>query len=124
MLDNWNGRSKLLRFGKSGLRDFDFDEDPLSGVANLVDLMIVFSVGLMLSITTYYGLPELLSPEDVTLVKNPGHPNMEVIQRKGQKIEKYKMTNEQGSGEGELMGTMYKIKGGEIIYVPESSDKK
>ncbi len=97
------------------------DDDPLSGVANLFDVAMVFAVALLLAIVTYYSLPELLSAQDeVTLVKNPGQPNMEIIKKKGLKLEKYRMTLKTLGGEGTRLGTAYRLKSGEVVYVPEA----
>ena len=63
------------------------DDDPLSGVANLFDVAIVFAVALLLALVTYYSLPELLSEQnEVTLVKNPGQPDMGVFAYPLQKV--------------------------------------
>lgn len=99
----------------------DSSEEPLSGVANLFDAAMVFAVGLLLAVVTYYSLPELLSAQnEVTLVKNPGKPNMEIIKKKGIKLEKYRMTLKDLGGEGVKLGTAYRLKSGEVVYVPES----
>jgi len=101
------------------LRD-ETEEDILSSVANLTDIMLVFAVGLMLAILTYYHLSELLSSQEITIIKNPNQPDMEIIKKTGDKVEKYKITTEQISGEGKKIGTIYQLKTGEIIYVSES----
>ncbi len=95
------------------------DEDPLTSVANLFDVAMVFAVALLLALVAHFHLPELLSGEDITIVKNPGRPNMEIIRRKGQKLEHYRMTKQTLGGEGEKLGTAYRLKTGEVVYVPE-----
>ena len=119
MLEKINPKTKLSIF-KSPFGERFLEEDPLSGVVNLADLMLVFAVGLMLSIITYYSLPELLSQkQEITLIKNPGQVDMELIKKKGTKLEKYHLTSYQLKGEGERMGSVYKLKSGEMVYVPE-----
>ena len=95
------------------------DEDPLSGVANLFDVAMVFAVGLMVMLLLYLSIPEVLTQTDITIVKNPGQPNMEVIVKSGERIEKLDMLNETVQTEivGE-MGRIYKTKGGGMVYVP------
>jgi hypothetical protein len=93
--------------------------DPLEGVANLFDLGIVFALGFMVAVIASMGLPELFVQQDVTLVKNPGTSEMQVIQKKGQKIEHYKVSQDELGGEGERLGVAYRLKSGEVIYVPE-----
>ncbi len=95
------------------------DSDPLSGMANLFDLSMVFAVALMVAMVTYFKMSDFLTKENVTIVKNPGKKNMEIIIKKGKKIEKYKSSGKKGSGKGRKVGTAYELENGEIIYVPE-----
>lgn len=96
------------------------DEDPMSGMANLFDLAMVFAVALMVALVTRFNVSEMISDEDFTLVKNPGKPNMEIIKKKGKTIEKYKGTKGKSSkGKGRKVGTAYQLENGEIIYIPE-----
>ena len=95
--------------------------DPLSGVANLFDLGIVFALGFMLALIAYMGLPELVSRQDVTLVKNPDTPQMEIIRKQGTRIERYRMSDETIGGDGERLGTAYRLRSGEVVYVPEDA---
>lgn len=57
--------------------------------------------------------------EDVTVVKNPGEANMEMIVKKGEKIERYKASDAIGQGEGTKAGLAYRMKDGSFVYVPE-----
>ncbi len=95
------------------------DEDPLSGVANLFDVAMVFALGLMVMLLMYLSIPEVLTQTDMTIVKNPGQQNMEVIVKSGERIEKLDMMNQTVQEEivGE-MGRIYKTKGGGMVYVP------
>jgi len=95
------------------------DEDPLSGVANLFDVAMVFALGLMVMLLLYLSIPEVLTQADMTIVKNPGQQNMEVIVKSGERIEKLDMLNQTVQTEivGEV-GRIYKTKGGGLVYVP------
>jgi hypothetical protein len=108
-----------MKYMKRGGRRRDEDDDPLSGVANLFDVAMVFALGMMVMLLMYFSMTELLTQTDMTIVKNPGQQNMEVIVKHGEKIEKLEMTNETVQTEivGE-MGRIYKTKGGGMIYVP------
>ena len=110
-------RRKIRRLGAE-------DDDPLSGVANFFDLGIVFALGFILALLKYIGLPEMLAKQDVTLVKNPGTSQMEIITKKGVVIEKYRVSRDKLSGEGEKLGTAFRLKNGEVIYVPEEESDK
>jgi hypothetical protein len=96
------------------------DLDPLQGVANLFDLALVLIVGLLAALIASTGMPQLLDPSrDVVAVVDPGTPQMELIERKGKKVTRYKISKDQASGEGTRLGTAYKLENGEVIYVPE-----
>ncbi len=97
----------------------DETADPLEGVANFFDLGVVFALAFMVSLISYLGLPEVLQNRDVTLVKNPGTEQMEIIRKRGRRLERYRISRKRLSGEGEKLGTAYRLKTGEVIYVPE-----
>ncbi len=93
--------------------------DPLEGVANFFDLGVVFALAFMVSLISYLGLPELLQNRDLTLVKNPGSQQMEIIRKRGVRITRYRISRQRLRGEGEKLGTAYRLRTGEVIYVPE-----
>ncbi len=97
------------------------DSDPMSSVANLFDVAMVFAVALMVALVTMYQMPEIFSSDDFTIVKNPGQENMEIITREGQTINRYTPSeNQETSGaRGRRVGVAYELENGEIIYVPE-----
>ncbi|WP_421919401.1 DUF2149 domain-containing protein [Marinifilum sp.] len=67
-----------------------------------------------------YKMTEMFSKEDFTMVKNPGSEQMEIITKKGEKIETYKASDQKGSGsKGKRVGTAYQMENGEIIYIPD-----
>jgi hypothetical protein len=85
--------------------DNDEDEDPLGGVANLFDVAMVFAVALLVALVASYNVPEMLdSSSDLTVVKNPGQPNMQVIIKEGQTIKVLNMTEEISGGQGSRWG--------------------
>jgi len=92
-------RNRNSRGNRSVVRR-DADE-PLTGVANLFDVAMVFALGLMVVLLMYYNLQELLKPQDVTIVKN--------------------MTNQ--TVQAEIIGEwarIYETKGGGKILVPSN----
>jgi hypothetical protein len=95
------------------------EDDPGSGLLNLFDVWIAFSVALLLAMVSYMKVPELLSSASVTLIANPGGIDMELIRKEGKKIQRYRATSEQLTGEGERLGTAYRLRDGEVVYVPE-----
>lgn len=98
------------------------DHDPLSVLTNLFDIAMVFAVALMVALVTRFDMTEVFSQEDYTMVKNPGTEQMEIITKKGDKIEKYTPSNNpagDNSARGKKVGAAYQLESGEIIYVPE-----
>ena len=99
------------------------EEDPLSGVANLFDVSIVFIVGLMLTLFSVYRMGDLMDQNsEVTMVKTNAQGEREIIVKKGTQITAYKVTGKTAAGEGERLGTAYRLANGQIIYVPEGPD--
>ncbi|MDD3042091.1 MAG: DUF2149 domain-containing protein [Methanosarcinaceae archaeon] len=115
---------RTRRYHRTGLLSDQEEQSPLTGVANLFDVAMVFSVALLVALVMSYNLPELLDPnEDITIVKNPGQPNMKIIiKEEGKPIEVLNMTDNIGGGTGEALGTAYKLANGQVIYVPEDSE--
>ena len=100
------------------------EEDPLSGVANLFDVSVVFIVGLMITLFSVYRMGDLMDAKsEVTMVKTSAEGEREIIVKKGTKITAYKVTGKTMQGEGERLGTAYRLKNGQIIYVPEGEEK-
>ena len=98
-------------------------DDPMAGMTNLFDLALVFALALMVALVSFFKMPELLQAKDFTIIKNAGKKNMEILVKKGKKIEKYtprKNKKKSGSGgSGKKIGTAYELENGEVIYIPE-----
>ena len=99
----------------------DGDVDPMSTVANLFDVAMVFAVALMVALVARFNMTEIFSKEDFTMVKNPGKADMEIITREGNQIKRYTPSDnqEQTGTRGRRVGTAYELENGEIIYIPE-----
>nr|WP_319997213.1 DUF2149 domain-containing protein [uncultured Draconibacterium sp.] len=97
------------------------DIDPMATVANLFDVAMVFALALMVALVARYKMTEMFSKEDFTMVKNPGSEQMEIITKKGDKIETYRASDETQSegNKGKRVGVAYQLENGEIIYIPE-----
>lgn len=108
--------------GKRRLFNQFDDHDPLSVLTNLFDVAMVFAVALMVALVARFDMTEVFSKEDFTMVKNPGTEQMEIITKKGDKIEKYTPSEndtENSNSRGKRVGVAYQLENGEIIYVPE-----
>jgi len=97
------------------------EEDPLAGIANLFDVSIVFIVGLMITLFSIYRMGDLVdATSDVTMVKTNAQGQQEIIVKKGTTITAYKVTGKTMAGNGERLGTAYRLANGQVIYVPEN----
>lgn len=97
------------------------DNDPLSGVANLFDLGLVFMVGLLLAMFGAYHLEDLLKEDsEVTITKQAPNGAMEIIVKKGNKLDAMRITEKQASGKGQRLGVAYQLADGSFIYVPDN----
>jgi hypothetical protein len=95
-------------------------EDPISGVANLFDVSVVFIVSMMIALFMAYNMLDLMDPKsEMTITKKSSEGKIEIITKKGKEIKVQKVTDKRLSGEGERLGTAYKLKDGKVIYVPE-----
>ena len=97
----------------------DDDADPLSVVVNLFDVAMVFSVALMVSMVMNLNLSAFFTGGDFTIVNKNGD-DMEIIQKKGEKITKYKTAKGASSSssskdKGKRLGTLYENEDGENI---------
>lgn len=116
----------MRREGKgNGLKRYPIHkQDPMSGVANLFDVAMVFAVGLMVAIVSAYHLHEIFSADDLTMIKNPNQPGkMEIITKKGKEIKVQKLTKEMAQGQGMRLGIAYKLRDGRVVYVPEEEER-
>ncbi|WDE01127.1 DUF2149 domain-containing protein [Thalassomonas actiniarum] len=102
------------------MRFLEEDEElnPIVSAVNLVDVFLVIIAALLIALAQ--NPLNVFTEDDVTVVKNAGKPNMEVIVKKGKEIKKYQANGEIGSGEGLRAGVAYKMADGSFIYVPES----
>jgi len=104
------------------LLDDDESLNPILSAVNLVDVFLVIIAALLISIAQNPLNP--FSADDVTVIKNAGKKDMEVIVKKGKKIDKYKSEGKIGQGEGTKAGVAYKLKDGSMVYVPEGTKSK
>ena len=99
------------------LLDEDEENNPILSVVNIVDVFLVLIAALLISIAQNPLNP--FTEQNVTVIKNAGQPNMEMIIKEGEKIETYKSSGEIGSGDGIKAGIAYRMNDGSIVYVPE-----
>ncbi|HOI51854.1 MAG TPA: DUF2149 domain-containing protein [Azonexus sp.] len=96
-------------------------EDPILSVVNLIDIFLVIIAALLITVAKN-PLINPFNKQDVTVITDAGKPSMEVLVKKGEKIEKYKASGQIGGGDGEKAGVAYKMKDGSMVYVPETGN--
>ncbi|MGH1371790.1 MAG: DUF2149 domain-containing protein [Cellvibrionaceae bacterium] len=101
------------------MRLLDEDEgiNPALSVVNLVDVFLVLVAALLIAIAQNPMNPFLA--ENVTVIKNAGKPDMEMIIKNGETIESYKSNGDIGSGDGVKAGVAYRLADGSMVYIPE-----
>lgn len=103
------------------MRFLDEDEElnPMLSTVNLLDVFLVVIGALLIAIAQNPLNP--FNSESVTVIKNEGKPNMEIITKEGNEIKQFKSSGEVGSGNGSKAGVAYRMQDGSLIYVPEKS---
>lgn len=102
-----------------------WNEDPLSGVANLFDVSLAFIVALILALFSMFSAHDLFSPDsNWTLTRTGADGRMEVVRKQGRQIKVEKVTDRRLSGNGERLGVAYQLPDGRVIYVPEAEAGK
>ena len=95
----------------------DEELNPIISAVNLVDVFLVIIAALLISIAQ--NPLSAFSTDDVTVIKNPGQEDMQMIVKQGKEIKQYKASGEIGSGEGMRAGVAYRMADGSFVYVPE-----
>lgn len=92
------------------------DDDPILSTVNLIDIFMVVIGMLLIAIVNNPVNP--LSNDKLTVIRNAGQPNMEIITKEGNKVTRFKASGASGEGNGEKAGTAYRMKDGSMVYVP------
>lgn len=97
----------------------DRNGDPLDGLVNLWNVAIVLAVGFLVAALAAAGVTGLLTDKNMTIVTNPGTPEMQVIVKDGDEITKLDLqSGQEVAGAGTLLGSFYKLADGTVVYVP------
>lgn len=113
-----------LRFARSRL-DTSRHDDPLAGVANLFDASLAFIVAMALALFSVLGSTDMLSADaSWTLTRRTADGELEVVSKEQQQIKVERVSDRKLSGQGERLGTAYRLPGGQVVYVPEREGEK
>jgi hypothetical protein len=100
---------------RARIRD-DRAGDPLDGLVNLFDLGIVLAVAFLLAALSSLQLSDLLTEEDVTVVRS-GQGQNTVIVKDGQRVRTVQLQGRRVVGEGERIGSVYRLEDGRTVFV-------
>lgn len=99
----------------------DEDHDPMSGVANLFDVAMIFAVSLLMALFARSPASELLARRDSSASGATSQPpEKDSIPKTGDRLEHFQVGDREAGGKGERLGIAYRLPSGEVIYVPES----
>lgn len=74
------------------------DDDPVLSTINLIDVFMVVIGMLMIAVINNPMNP--FAQDKVTIIRNEGQPNMEIVTREGRKITRFKASGATGQGDG------------------------
>ena len=95
-------------------RKWDRDEDdPAAGLLNLFDVWLVFAVAVLIAAWS----------ASQAATKAAGAADLQIAVSNGVELETLKMTKNKLTGEGQRLGTAYRLKSGKVVYVPEGGAK-
>jgi hypothetical protein len=103
---------------KRRLWDNSSEDDPLTGLVNLFDLWMVFSIALLLALVSASKLPGLASSQSATAGEER-EATADLPPEKTSPLEHFRVSHEKLTGAGERLGTAYRLKNGEVVYVPD-----
>ena len=106
-----------MRSGKSRLLEDLEDDVPILSVVNLIDVFLIIAA-LLLPVANSPVNP--FSSDTLTVIRNAGQPNMEIMVKNHEKLERYQSQGKIGEGHGTKAGVAYRMKDGSMVYVPEN----
>lgn len=102
---------------KRDLETIEEETDPMLSVVNMIDVFLAIVIALMIVLINSPLNP--FTKDEYVMVKNPGKEKMEIVIKKGEKLERYVRSSGVGEGEGVKVGTTYRLPDGTLIYTPE-----
>lgn len=102
----------------------DRNGDPMDALTNLFDVAMLIGLGMLIMALGSFGLGDLLAADDVTIVKDPGKPGMEMVIKQDGVIERFSDTGANAAGLGSAIGTVYRLENGEVVWVPADDSVK
>ncbi len=91
------------------------EDDPLAGLVNLFDLWMVFSIALLIVFVGATKHPKLTA----NAAESAAEKKAPLDASKAKAIDHYRLSRDTLSGQGEKLGTAYRLPSGEIVCVPD-----
>ena len=96
------------------------DEDPTAGLVNLFDIWMVFALALLLALVEA-GVVRVAGnqPPAQAAASTNDSQRLEPLASESVKVTTIRVTRDKLAGEGLRLGTAYRLKSGEVVYVPD-----
>lgn len=95
-------------------------DDPAAGLLNLFDVWIAFAAALLLATLSYGQLSAKPKQATADADGKATAPDREAVEKQHRQIVHYRISEKKAGGDGERLGIAYRLKNGEVIYVPET----
>ncbi|MCB1915109.1 MAG: DUF2149 domain-containing protein [Rhodocyclaceae bacterium] len=104
---------------RGALFEADTDDDPMLSLVNLVDLLLVLLAALLLA---FAASPlSTLAGGEVTVIRDAGTPQMEVVVVRGASVERFRASGRSGVGAGGVrVGSAWRLADGSMVYLPDA----
>lgn len=100
--------------------DQSWQDDPLSGVANLFDISLAFIVAMVVALFSTLRVPSLMDPSsNWTMTRTTADGRMEIVRKDGRQIKVEQVSDRKLRGNGDRLGVAYRLPDGRVVYVPE-----
>lgn len=96
-------------------------DDPTAGLVNLFDIWMVFAVAVLLAFVQMGGA-QALRERSAHASASAASASREDLPKERMHPTPMQLTREKLSGEGERLGTAYRLKSGQIVYVPDEKE--
>lgn len=100
-------------------RHADRAGDPLDGLVNMFDVGLVLAVAFLLAALKSVNLTDLLTKQDVTIVRKDATGQTIVVKR-GEQLRTLKLSRTPAAGSGSAVGTVYRLADGRLVYVDKA----
>ncbi|ODT98798.1 MAG: hypothetical protein ABS79_05320 [Planctomycetes bacterium SCN 63-9] len=101
--------------------DHHDEDDPLAGLVNLFDLWMVFSIALL--IVFVGSSKQHKQPAIAANAPQTAGAEKQASLDRAKAIDHYRLSRDELNGQGEKLGTAYRLPSGEIVCVPDGADR-